>query len=167
MAVTGWIKILVYFNFSLGWFLNQRWFFQPRSNFFKLGYYELSNKGFPYSWGNIMRKMGPGFLGGIKKKIIKKNTLINLSLAFRPFSIYRLSLFFPSSLLSLPKNQRTVPLTLSFYNIPCRSKDANPRAIGRPRLLLLYIIIITFSSIFGWKTCSVLMLGICKTYYKK
>ena len=43
--VTGWIKIQVNYNF------NQAWFFQPRSNLFNLGYYELSKKGFPFFGG--------------------------------------------------------------------------------------------------------------------
>ena len=41
---------------------------QTRSFCFNLGYYELSKKGFPLFFWDVIKKMGPGFLGGIKKK---------------------------------------------------------------------------------------------------
>ena len=41
---------------------------QTRSFCFNLGYYELSKKGFPFFLGMYLKKMGPGFLGGIKTK---------------------------------------------------------------------------------------------------
>ena len=69
---------------------------QTRSFCFNIGYYELSKNGFPFFLGCNEKKMGPGFLGGIKKKT--------------PFPAYY---------------QWTVPLTLNFHNSPCRSKDSN------------------------------------------
>ena len=54
-------------------------------------------KVFSFSWGGNFKK-GPGFFGGINKKIMKK---IELFLAFRSSSTYRLSFSFSSSLLFL------------------------------------------------------------------
>ena len=76
-------------------------------------------------------KKGFFFGGGGGNK--KENTFLHLSLAFCSSSTYRLSLSFPLTVLAY--YQQTLPLTLNFYNIPCRSRDSNPRTIGHPRLL--------------------------------
>ena len=112
ISVTGWIKILV----------------NLISIFFNLGYYELSKKRVFLFLGDVIKNMGPGFLGGIKKKT--------------PFSTFRCPPFFfhlpslpflPFFLTVLTYYQRIVPLTVSFHSIPCRSKDSNPRTFGQPR----------------------------------
>ena len=83
-------------------------------------------KGFPF-FGGCNLKNGAWIFRGNKKE----NTLLHLSLAFRSSSTYRLSLSFHLTVLAY--YQRTVPLTLSFHNIPCRSKYSNPRTIAHPR----------------------------------
>ena len=68
-------------------------------------------RGFPF-FGDVLKKMGLGCLGDIKRIGLKKNNLLHLSLAF------------PSSSTYCP-----YVATLSVLNIPCPSKDSNPRTI--------------------------------------